>query len=134
MRYNLVVVDFDGCRFGLKSRQKQFMGCPIKKPWRFAISAHCTELISAFSDKKCNCEPEVEHAPCQGVDTKITENYTPLIVITVHRAFKKYCDRTRQEQGTTTKSNSNRVAMVALPIAFKQRVVAITGSSDCGYR
>ena len=44
--------------------------------------------------RKCEHKP-IEHAPCAGSDTKITEGYTDELVINLHAAVKRWCDAWR---------------------------------------
>ena len=55
---------------------------PIKKPWTIATNCpYLVYLLPRFCD---GCH---EHAPCQGVDTKVTEGYTPQLVSLIHKAW-----------------------------------------------
>ena len=84
-------VHFHGCRFGLKSIARGTKGRPIKKPW--TVATDCEELRTSL-DRKCpggkwHVDSEtgnvVEHAPCSGVNTKITEGYTDEMAKAIHR-------------------------------------------------
>jgi hypothetical protein len=84
-RYDLAIVDFDGCACGLKSIVHKDM--LIKKPWRIATNKKLLikALISTLCPGVCATHG---HTPCQGSDTKATENYTASLVNTIHRAFR----------------------------------------------
>jgi hypothetical protein len=60
----------------------------IKKPWR--IATNNKQLIRALSGLRCpGVGSDHQHTPCQGTDTKATENYTPYLVNTIHKAFRQ---------------------------------------------
>ena len=77
-------VDFHGCMFGLKSRSS---GLPIKKPW--TIVSNSSRILHQLRDKKCRSHPE--HAPCEGSDTKATEEYTDSMARSIHDGFYRHC-------------------------------------------
>ena len=79
---------FDGCALGIISRVD---GRPIRKPWR--VDSSCTELVTTLN--KHRCPGHREHAPCQGQDTKATENYSKHMAAVVHNAWRR---ATKQEQ------------------------------------
>jgi hypothetical protein len=79
-------VSFDGCMLGLTSIVD---GKPIKKPWK--IYTNSEEIIKQFQGLRCNGHPE--HRPCAGVDTKITENYTPEFIDRLHAGWGKQCSK-----------------------------------------
>ena len=77
--YALHQCDFHGCQFGLVSCQKRTLGMPILEPWR--VTSNCTQLLVALH-RRCEWnrrngthDGANPHAPCQGADTQITENY-----------------------------------------------------------
>ena len=87
---------FHGCQFGLISCHKRSLGMPILKPWK--VMSNCPELLRAL-DRKCEhyrrngTHDGVNlHAPCQGLDTQFTENYTDELVIAIHQAHKLHVD------------------------------------------
>ncbi len=65
---DLKFVYFDGCMLGLRSIVN---GLPIRKPW--AVCTNSEEILKEFSGLTC-CGHS-KHQPCQGVDTKVTEEY-----------------------------------------------------------
>ena len=92
--YGLRECCFHGCQFGLVSRHKRSEGVPILKPWK--VMSNCPELLRAL-DRRCEnyrrngTHDGVNlHAPCQGLDTQMTENYTDELVITIHRAHARH--------------------------------------------
>ena len=83
-RYSCVHAEFDGCMYGLKSCVRKDV--LIKKPWR--ISATSRALHAALHGRLCN--KDHEHTPCQGQDTKRTEEYTEEMVKAIHVAWRKH--------------------------------------------
>ena len=61
----LKIVDFDGCRFNLRSAR----GKKILKPWRFITS--CEEIEERFDGVMCNC-PKGTHDQCCGKNASPT--------------------------------------------------------------
>ena len=84
--FNLELYDFDGCMYGIKSILPKTSGTPIRKPWR--IATNCPIIGKAFSVK---CDGSHSHTPCEGGDTKQTENYSRRFADRFHRAFKESC-------------------------------------------
>ena len=85
-RFDLAVVDFDGCAYNMRS-----VVCSelfVKKPWR--IATNNKPLLRSLVGKRC---PGIDsthlHTPCQGRETKATENYTHELVDCIHRAFRE---------------------------------------------
>jgi hypothetical protein len=83
-RINAATALFDGCALGLTSIKD---GRPIRKPWR--VDSTCSRLVTALS--KYTCPGHEEHAPCEGQDTKQTEEYTPMLAKVVHSAWRRAC-------------------------------------------
>jgi len=79
-------VHFDGCMLGLTSVVD---GKPIKKPWTIATSSK--EIIKQFEGLLC--QGHKDHRPCEGVDTKLTEDYTPEFTNRLHIGWCKECDK-----------------------------------------
>ena len=93
-RYALRECSFHGCQFGLVSCNRRSLGVPILKPWK--VVSNCPELLRALN-RKCEHyrrngthDGVLLHAPCQGLDTQLTENYIDDLVITIHRAHACY--------------------------------------------
>ena len=63
--FDLVIAEFDGCAFGLKSDN----GKPIKEPWR--IATNMPTLFVAVNARVC--DGLHEHDPCAGSNTRKTE-------------------------------------------------------------
>ena len=94
-RYGFVHAEFDGCMFNLYSRVHE--GVLIKKPWRISTTSRAIHAV--FNDRKCSGGHK--HTPCQGQDTKFTENYTEEMVKTLHVAWQKHARTlTRRTSGT----------------------------------
>ena len=85
--FGLKKVNFDGCAVGLKSIARATKGMPIKKPWSMATDVD--EIVSRF--EKLTCDGSHVHAPCQGVDTPNSENYTEQHARELHLAHQEYC-------------------------------------------
>ena len=81
---DLKFVYFDGCMLRLRSIVN---GLPVRKPW--AICTNSEEILKEFSGLTC-CGHS-KHQPCQGVDTKVTEEYTVEFVEKLHSAWKREC-------------------------------------------
>ena len=69
--------------FGLTSVHTDL---PIKKPWAFATND--VAVVDAFFNNICSGHNV--HSPCQGQDTKLSENYTSDMVRKIHDAHIKY--------------------------------------------
>ena len=89
-RYATVNAMFDGCMFAVKSHKHADM--LIKKPWR--VSTTSFALYSAFHGKKCDASRN--HVPCQGSDTKLTEEYSHEMVKHIHISWKKHANHIMQ--------------------------------------
>ncbi len=87
-KFGLQIYDFDGCMYGIKSILPGTLGAPIRKPWR--IATNCPIIGNAFSVK---CDGSHSHTPCEGGDTKQTENYSRRLADRFHRAFKESCEK-----------------------------------------
>ena len=94
-RYKFQSTTFNGCMYGLVSQVKATRGRPIAKPWRF----DCTHpgMLAGF-DRVCRPGPDglcqhskLEHVPCAGADTRLTEGYTDEMVKIIHNNFSKHC-------------------------------------------
>jgi hypothetical protein len=84
-RYDLAVVDFDGCACNLRSVAKPEMF--VKKPWRIATNNR--QLLAQLMNKRCpGIDSDHVHVPCQGIETKATEAYTEELVDIIHIAFR----------------------------------------------
>ena len=79
---NIRIAHFHGCRLGLTSVVD---GAPIKKPWTVLTTNHA--LASDLGEQTCQCK--TKHVPCQGKDTKRSENYTPAMAKLVVRSLKR---------------------------------------------
>ncbi len=79
-------VNFDGCYFGHQSTDHHL---PIRKPWTFATDNPA--VYTAFQG--CKCPGHSQHQPCEGSQTKGTENYTPSMVSKLHQALAKSAHR-----------------------------------------
>ena len=87
MQYRFI--QLHGCMFGLCSVARATKGLPIKKPW--TVATDCLELIPSLS-RRCltsdhripRTRDYVSHAPCAGVDTKLTKGYTDELAVQVH--------------------------------------------------
>ena len=82
-KYGLMKANFDGCMLGIKSASS---GLPIKKPWTIATSSK--SLYDEFNNVLCMNHSS--HAPCEGKDTKLTENYSVMFANRVHSAHCKH--------------------------------------------
>ena len=87
-KFGLQIYDFDGCMYGIKSILPGTLGTPIRKPWR--IATNCPIIGEAFSVK---CDGTHSHTPCEGGDTKQTENYSRRFADRFHRAFNESCGK-----------------------------------------
>ena len=77
---------FDGCMCGLTSRRARCAGIPLKKPWTIAST-------SATFERLCRaCDGRHAHVPTQGVDTRLTEGYTPELAKQIHLCWQSHCD------------------------------------------
>ena len=83
--FGLEKYELDGCAVGVIATARKYRGLPIKKGW--TIATDCPELGSALGECRCDCQGK--HAPCAGVDTKKTENYTPQMATLVQNTLYK---------------------------------------------
>ena len=81
----LTQTKLDGCSYGLVSKFGKDVGKPIKKTWRLA---HNFPHIGQLMGRKCKCS--IDHAICQGRDTKVSENYTPELIEAIHYVFANH--------------------------------------------
>ena len=80
-RFN--VTDFDGCMYGLVAASGNMAGMPIQKPWRVACSPN--SCLPTLLNKRC--DGSHDHTPCAGVNTLLTQGYTPEIAGIVHKSI-----------------------------------------------
>ena len=85
-KHQLTKAHFDGCRYGLKDSHGNY----VKKPWTFATT--CEDIRREFDGKRCR--KDHDHAKC----LKDSESYSKAIVRSIHRTFKKHCNRLQGEQ------------------------------------
>ena len=104
-------IEILGCMLGLTASD----GLPIKKPWYSATN--CLELISMLKGKVCKGHHE-RHTPCQGSETKRTEQYTPELARIVHDAFRR-----------SIASNSS---VLGVPIRLGQEAEDSSSSEESG--
>ena len=84
-----------GCRYGLRSIAKATKGMPIKKPW--TIATDCLPMAK-YLNRRCRTTWHTDpmtgittwHAPCAGVDTKVTEGYTDELADAIHLGHKDF--------------------------------------------
>ena len=84
-------ISFHGCVLGLKNKDQTSY---IKKPW--CIASNLPHLISMFGNFQC--DGKHDHVPCAGVDTRMTENYTPEFARAVHDAWFLHCSLAPSQQ------------------------------------
>ena len=104
-------IEIHGCMLGLTASD----GLPIKKPWY--IATNCSELLSMLKGKVCKGHHE-RHTPCQGSETKRTEQYTPELARIVHDAFRR-----------SIASNSS---VLGVPIRLVQEAEGSSSSKETG--
>ena len=103
-----------GCALGLKSVAVK--DHYIKKPWK--LRASFPHMSVAFEDATCPGVDEFhKHTPCAGIDTKLSEEYTPKFVLTAHLGILAHA-RTYACEGTKTPfsgSSSDACTNVVVP-------------------
>ena len=109
----LKTVRVHGCALGLKSVVN---GKPIKKPW--TLKTDVEDIVENL--EKYKCSNDHEHHPCAGKDTKLTESYTPEMVVVIHKSFKQFLAKCR-------KTNASKLAklVVAAPAVVTKRSTAL---------
>ena len=113
----LASVCCDGCAFGVQSVALATKGLPIKEPWR--VDTDMPELLETLN-RKCTCI--VQHTPCAGVDTRLTESYTDEMVAAIHHGVASQCKEMQLERFTPEVSKAQPAACA---IGF-----AITGNEQ----
>ena len=86
-KHRLVMHNIHGCAYGLVG-QNDHKGKPILKPWTIATTCP-TDLSSRCPGK--NVHPY--HAPCEANETKLTEDYTWLLVNAIHKAHSHHVSK-----------------------------------------
>ena len=132
-------VHFHGCRFGLKSVARATRGQPIKKPW--TVATDCCELQLSL-DRRCtggkwHVDPDtglvVEHAPCSGVNTKITEGYTDEMAKAIHRGHCNHVTHTLKCQlcrtGPMAPNVTHTIIRKRIPLS-RRRIVTTRSNKD----
>ena len=84
-----------GCKYGLISIAKATKDMPIKKPW--TIATDCLPMAQ-YLNRRCKTKWHTDdvtgvmtwHAPCAGVDTKMTEGYTDDLAVSIHMGHKDF--------------------------------------------
>ena len=76
----------DGCMYGLVSQAARTKGTPLRKPW--TIASTCP----TFHRLQRACDGSHTHVPTQGVDTRLTEGYTPELAEKIHDCWRVYCE------------------------------------------
>ena len=61
----------DGCMVGLRAKRPSHAGMPMRKRWRIV-----TNRKQLADDLSIVCDGSHNHAHVEGMDTKLTENYT----------------------------------------------------------
>ena len=90
-KYDMQLCKFSGCSLGLVSTRN---GLPIRKPWTVATT--CKQLREDLIKHACpGIEAHPQHQPCEGRDTKLTENYTDEMVRVIHDAFRQSCSHSQ---------------------------------------
>ena len=92
-------------RFGLTSVRSAKL---IKKPWK--VATNMPTLHQQLS--KYTCSANRDHAPCEGSDTKLTENYTVEMTRCIHNAFK--AQLSMQKPATNKQASIRTAAAVAM--------------------
>ena len=87
-KWNLKTCIFHGCMYGLVAQRKSCQGIPIKKPWK--IVTNCEQIRKRMC---ITCDRSHEHARCEGVDTRRTEQYTDQMVSTIQDGFAEYLEQ-----------------------------------------
>ena len=85
-----------GFSFGMKTDE----GKPINKPWYVAT----TDDTMRDELDRWRCPGHGAHAPCAGKYTKMTEDYTDLMVQTIHKAWKRSCRKFSNQNTKITRS------------------------------
>ena len=75
----------DGCMYGLVSQAARRAGQPLKKPWTIASTCPTFHRLCRA------CDGRHTHVPTQGVDTRLTEGYTPELAEQVHECWRSHC-------------------------------------------
>ena len=101
----------NGCMVELRSIKN---GKLIAKPW--SIKTDCIEITEAFAGYTCNHEATMHH-PCEGQDTKLSEEYTTIMVNLIHdgyrQATKTACTKTDSPQQDRLKNQIKATALCA---------------------
>jgi len=80
-RWGCMQHHLDGCMYGLTSQAASTSGKLLRKPWTIASNA------DGFMKIRRPCDHKHEHAKTQGVDTKLTEGYTPALADAIHHCW-----------------------------------------------
>ena len=101
----------NGCMVELRSIKN---GKLIAKPW--SIKTDCIEITEAFAGYTCNHEATMHH-PCEGQDTKLSEEHTIIMVNLIHdgyrQATKTACTKTDSPQQDRLKNQIKATALCA---------------------
>ena len=77
-----------GCAVGLVAQVGRHTGRPMLKPW--TISTSCPDLYRRVLQLKCRGGPgHRPHAPCTGLNAKLSENYTDEFASMVHDSLDR---------------------------------------------
>jgi hypothetical protein len=83
----LVPTRFDGCALGLKSVNKGREHMFVMKPWIVYHNSNHFEKI--FQPFKCPGVSRIhEHDQCRGANAKMSERYTDVFAVNVHRTLR----------------------------------------------
>ena len=83
----LVPTRFDGCALGLKSANRERENMFTMKPWMvYHNSNHFEQVFHKFV---CPGLSRIhEHDQCRGINAKISESYTEVFAVNVHRTLR----------------------------------------------
>ena len=68
---------------------------PMSKSWYVKGTL---PTIEEFLDRKCQCEPNIIHAPAEGANTAHSGRYTSAFVTALHRAFAKVANNVTSKE------------------------------------
>ena len=119
-KHGFVFADFDGCMYGLVATKGRDAGKPIQKPWRVACSPN-----SSLPHLLCRrCDGSHDHTPCAGVNTLLTQGYTPEIANIVHQSIVRDIAVLNEAKGETKTPYAGR-AILSVGIDEMDEAVAL---------
>ena len=89
-KHGFIMHHIHGCAYGLVG-QNDHKGEPILKPWTIATTCPTDYLYLSSRCPGKSVHPN--HAPCEANETKLTEDYTWLLVNAIHKAHSHHVSK-----------------------------------------